>query len=218
MNLYAYCGNDPINKYDPTGHFAITSFLIGLGISALIGAAVGAFSYTASEGLSYALTGEFTCSWAQFAGSVLGGAIGGACSMIPGLGTMAVAGITGALSTGIGMLLQNEWEGTNYSIGQILFTSSINGIISASAAGIFEAIPIKGLNRGRGSYKAIAKQINTKFFNVTIKHIRFSTFSKMLTYNMLGSLIGTGYSGIMDVVNGNDWLSNLFYQRIERYL
>ena len=27
MNLYAYCGNDSINKYDPTGHSAI---LIGL--------------------------------------------------------------------------------------------------------------------------------------------------------------------------------------------
>lgn len=203
---------------DPSGHFAITSFLIGLGISTLIGAAVGAFSYTASECLSYVLTGEFTWSWAQFAGNVLGGAIGGACSMIPGLGTMAVAGISGTLSTGIGMYLQNQWEGTNYTMGQILFTSTINGLVSASAAGLFEAIPIKGLNRGRGSYKAIAKQINTKFFNGTIRHISYSTFSKMLTYNMLGSLIGTSYSGIMDVFNGNDWISGLFYERIERYL
>lgn len=69
LNLYAYCENDPVNKYDPNGHFAITSFLIGLGISALIGAAVGAFSYTASDGLSCALTGEFTWSWAQFVGT-----------------------------------------------------------------------------------------------------------------------------------------------------
>ena len=32
LNLYAYCLNNPISYYDPSGHFAITSFLIGLGI------------------------------------------------------------------------------------------------------------------------------------------------------------------------------------------
>ncbi len=33
MNLYAYCGNDPVNKIDSSGHFAISTFLIGLALS-----------------------------------------------------------------------------------------------------------------------------------------------------------------------------------------
>ena len=35
LNLYAYCGNDPINKYNPTGRFAI-----GILILIIVGAAV----------------------------------------------------------------------------------------------------------------------------------------------------------------------------------
>ena len=33
---------------------------------------------------------------------------------------------------------------------------------------------------------------------------------------MIGSLIGTLYSGIMDVIDGNNWLANWFNQRAER--
>lgn len=86
LNLYAYCGNDPVNRFDPTGH-AFISVLVGLGIAALIGAGIGAASYTAGQ----LITGDFEWSWGGFIGSTVGGAIGGAI-------TFATAGMGGVHS------------------------------------------------------------------------------------------------------------------------
>ena len=210
LNLYLYCANDPVNYYDPTGHFVLSSFLISLGIFTLIGASVGAVSYAGSELLSYAITGEFSWSWASFAGNVLGGAIGGAFSSIPIFGTVIAAGVSGFASTAIGMGLENAWEGKDYTFDQIKIASAINGVISLVAGKLFEAIPIKGITSGRGSYSAISKQITTKFFNGTIKRIRFSTFSKMLTYNIFGSLLGTGISTMMESTGFNNKVFNWY--------
>ena len=210
LNLYSYCGNNPIMFTDPTG----SSFLVGMGIAALIGAIVGAISYTIAEGISYVLTGEFSWSWSQFIGSILGGAIGGAVSFLPGANIMLSAGITGFASTSIGMILQNEFEGTNYSFVQIMIVSLINGLVSAGMAGLSDSIKIKGLNKGRNSYAAISKSINTKLHNGSISRISNKTFFKMLTYNMSGSLIGSGVNGTIDATDINDWLAKWVYKKL----
>ena len=67
LNLYAYYGNDPVNRFDPTGH-AFISILVRLGIAALIGAGIGAASYTAWQLIDYARTGDFEWSWGGFFG------------------------------------------------------------------------------------------------------------------------------------------------------
>ena len=79
MNLYAYCGNDPVNKSDPSGCFAITTFLICLGVGALIGGAVGGIT-AYSEGQDI-LTGILT-------GALLGAAVGA----VIGIGGAALSG------------------------------------------------------------------------------------------------------------------------------
>ena len=201
-----YCRDNPIMYVDPSGNFAIFSFLVGLGINALVGAIVGAFSYTLSEVISYVITGEWSWSWAQFAGNVIGGALS---FIFPSVSPILIGGLTGFSSTSFSMILQNQFEETNYSVGQIILTSLFNGMIAAGATGISNIIKISGINLGRNSYSAISKQIFTKFYNDTITKITYNTFSKILTYNLIGNIIGALVSGIMNTSGINDKFAKL---------
>lgn len=72
-NVYAYCANNPVNFYDPTGEAILTCILIGAGIGLIAGGAFGAYRanknrYSPSDGWKY---------WRYVVGyGVAGGAIG----------------------------------------------------------------------------------------------------------------------------------------------
>lgn len=110
------------------------------------------------------------------------------------------------------MALENEWEDKNYTFGQIMLVSIVNGTVSILTTSLFNNIPIKGINVGSGSYSAITNQITSKFFKGTIKRISFKTFSKMLKYNLIGNIIGALVSGLMDAFGANDWLIEIINQ------
>ena len=200
LNLYAYCGDNPVMMTDPNGTFAITSFLIGLAIAAAIGAVVGAVSYTASTAVTAAFTGEWNWSWGMFIGSIIGGAIGGALSFaVPGLGIAGSAAITGGLSTLIGMGLSNAMGESKYSLGEIIVYTFLSAGISALTAGITQYIKIPGFT-GRGSISQVARSISTKLFNGTIKHITAKTFGKMICYELGYSVFSTLAEGIIGIL------------------
>ncbi len=194
LNLFAYCGDNPVMYTDPNSNFAVISFLIGLGIAAGIGAGIGAISYVATEAISYAITGEWNWSWGMFAGSIFGGAIGGALSFaFPILGTVGSAFINGFVSNAIGMGLQNVWEGANHSLEGIIVESIINGGLSALTSGITSKVKISGFT-GRGSISQVSRQIYTKFYNGQIRHISARTFGKLVAYE-------AGYSVLNVFIN-----------------
>ncbi len=103
LNLYAYCLNNPVMYADPTGHFAISTFLISLaigtliswGLSEIFGSQIaGGISSTVSGGAAI-YTGIGLLSFGPV-GWIAGGAL-----ILIGAGTMAfgvneiVAGATG---------------------------------------------------------------------------------------------------------------------------
>ena len=128
MNLFAYCGNDPVNKIDTLGSFAITisTLLVGIGIGAGVGAGVGFCSAYVSDvignvkkdGFQWSDFNTFEDNWKHYTGVTLGGAAAGAgvglCTVLGGGAgaamiaqtSLAVGGVTmsglSALGVGIG--------------------------------------------------------------------------------------------------------------------
>ena len=105
LNLYAYCGNNPVNRVDSNGTFAITTaIIIGLIAGAVIGGTVGGVvaynNASASGATGWSLIG-------QTALGVLGGAVIGAA--IGALAGYAIGGLISTLAPYIGSFLSSSF-------------------------------------------------------------------------------------------------------------
>ena len=157
LNLYTYCNNDPVNKYDPSGHSAILVMVL---IGTLFGAAVG-FGFDAGKQLINNGWDFSEVDWGSAVNSaIVGGALGFSLAMGVGYfgpviaGAAATGGLTAggafaistAVSFGAGALgyATEEWmNGRTPSFGKAMMHGgfvALEGMVNFGVGGIVGSI------------------------------------------------------------------------------
>ena len=146
VDLYAYCGNNPIMYVDPTGHFAISLLVIGF----IVGAAIGFGGSAISQGVT---NGWNNINWGQAGFDAL---IGGLTGLIGGsgigiVGSTIVGGLLGFVGSAGGDLIASggNFNEINWGKAAIMgVIGSITGLIAGAGAGNVKAMS-RAINDGK---------------------------------------------------------------------
>ena len=129
LNLYAYCGNDPINYADGSGHFPILVVLIGAGIGFLTSYIPDVISEM-QDGFDWSDFNTFEDNWLKYVGATLGAAIGG---LGAGLGTTILA-------SGVGNVVEAAFAGDISNFRDIMIQFALGGALGGVGYGVSKGI------------------------------------------------------------------------------
>ena len=157
-NMWAYCGNNPVNRYDDGGEF--WHIVIGAAAGALINAAVSAVSQGIENGWD-------NINWGEVGVAAVTGALGGALTasgaglagQIAGSAAIAAAGNAAQQISDIGTGKQDRFD-----VGSMLLDATIGGICGAISGSGASAVPGTGgqkqmINLGKSTVKRTANAI-----------------------------------------------------------
>jgi len=185
-NLFAYCDNNPVMRMDIGGEF--WNWLIG----AAVGDVSGLIGQVVSDIVTSVVNNEITISsWETYAGSVIGGALGGA--VLGGTGNVTLAGIVSDASTTlIGQSLEKAFSDPDKTWAEIGANTALS-VVGGQVLG--SLMPnVKGINSGRGNMSAVYKAGLTKLRNGTATRMSFKVIGKGIFSNFVDDGIQTVYT------------------------
>ena len=152
LNLFPYCGNDPVNNQDSNGH--IFGAILGAVMGGIIGGIGGALS-AAVDGKSV-LAGAVT-------GAATGAAVGGICGFVADLAvdpillaaTTVICGVVTAAGNAVNQYwnyglerdaqLEMKRSGDNFTVDSSKFPRSSNGKLASECESFAEYIDVKSV-------------------------------------------------------------------------
>ena len=205
LNLYAYCGNNPVMHADPTGRFLL-SFLASLLIAAIVGAGVGVAGTFVGDLVTSALTGSWQfSSWETYLGAAIGGAVGGVVSLV---NPFAGAIVAGTLSTFAGHAIGKITGSNTSSWFEIGVDTVISLGISIVTVGMSKYLKIPGITKGSHSFQQVFKAGFTKAlryqFSMSIKTLAKEAVYLLISGFTTGFLVSNVTQGAYN--GGKIWL------------
>ena len=97
LNLFAYCGNNPVMFVDPSGHWFFTVLIICAVVGAAIGGTISGVEAAKNGGSALEVTA------AVITGGAIGGTIGLGAGLIGGGGAALISAGAGMIGSGLGM-------------------------------------------------------------------------------------------------------------------
>jgi RHS repeat-associated protein len=163
-NLFRYVDNDPLDRTDPTGAYAVADDLALAGAGALVGVGLQAIQDLAAGQLS---------GWQDYTGAFIGGAIGGvSVEYVPPLAPAIGAASTNSITQGLKMASGAQHGFNKKQLAEETAVGALFGRLH---------LRIRGVNFGRNNFTAITKSMITKLRNGTIKRVSIKTAAKATT-------------------------------------
>lgn len=208
-NLFAYCDNNPITRFDKDGQI----WAVAVGIGAAVGAVVGIAGQILSDMVTSALKRElYISNWQTYVGAVVGGAAGGA--VLGGTGNMQLANVTtGFVTTGVGMTLDKLTGVSDASWGEIAFNAAYDGAVSWFLG---EVIQIKNVTSGRNSDSAVFRSGLTKLRRRTARRMSWRVVRRGGKSFLFGGFGMDFYYGRKQYTQSRLTTTTLFLKRIGR--